>query len=64
MVIIIDTHFLKCYYGFGNVETRKNDILKTTKGEGTIAWLNLLETLEAEGYILSGLQMDAASWTA
>lgn len=34
MVIIIDTHFIKCYYCFENVEYVKSDIFKTTKGEG------------------------------
>lgn len=34
MVIIIDTHFLKCYYGLEDVEYERNDIFKTTKGEG------------------------------
>lgn len=28
MVIIVDTHFVKCYYGFEDVEYIRNDIFK------------------------------------
>lgn len=32
-MIIIDTHFIKCYYNFEDVEMQGNDIFKTTKNE-------------------------------